>query len=185
MSIAIQHHSWKNSRKVNEQLNCMAIDAGNDRGEMYLNLASDLFSWKIPETLPRHAVYLLLTIRIQVLGWRTRNRRGWTFNYSYFWKTVSSGAIQCGRWAGFCSIPLYDFLRNLWKKLPITRKSHFFFLCGESSGSRVSLGPKGLNFLTFGYGKIDSGDLLLAVDRGISTMRFFSTPDKNSLYFYR
>lgn len=58
----------------------------------------------------------------------------------------------------------------------------FLFSCEESSKSEYA---KGENF-EFSYEldtvKVQTGDLLLAVDRGISRMAL--SPDKNSLYFY-
>jgi len=68
-------------------------------------------------------------------------------------KTVSSGSyVNVEGWAGFCSIHFW-FFKKLWKNyFPITRNLHFFFLWG-SSGFPGLTWTKGLNFLTFGYGK--------------------------------
>jgi len=67
------------------------------------------------------------------------------------------------------------------KLLPLLAIS-LLFSCGESSGSGSHL-DEGVEFsYSLDTVKVDSGDLLLAVDRGISTMAL--SPDKNSLYFY-
>jgi len=59
----------------------------------------------------------------------------------------------------------FIFKGNYWKLLPLLANLTFLFSVGKAR-FRSHL-DEGLNFLTVWNGKVDSGDLLLAVDRGM------------------